>query len=230
MLEIAINCGLHLLSNQGKGVTDCKAWKTIGETPLTGFSHGSAGIALSLLRLYKATGDKRFFNAALEGIKFERKVFSPNKGNWPDFRNTRVVDGEKSYTCQWCHGATGIGLARLSGLDILGDREVYNELEIALKTTIDQSMKALDNTCCGNFGCIEFIFSAGLRLKRPELCDLAKNRTIQLLQRAKINNKFGWLSSTDSHNLGFFSGITGVGYQLLRLTNPDILSSVLMWE
>ena len=75
VLEKAIACGQHLLNHQINLEEEPKAWKTISETPLTGFSHGAAGIAYALLRLYAATDDSRYRNAALEGIDYERQCF-----------------------------------------------------------------------------------------------------------------------------------------------------------
>ncbi len=31
-------------------------------------------------------------------------------------------------------------------------------------------------------------------------------------------------------NPGFFNGVSGVGYQLLRMTHPDLLPSILLWD
>ncbi len=61
ILAAAIRCGEHLLSRavpQPAGV----AWKTRlpASAPLTGLSHGTAGIAWALVELAAATGDDRF--------------------------------------------------------------------------------------------------------------------------------------------------------------------------
>jgi lantibiotic modifying enzyme len=85
-----------------------------GET-LTGFSHGAAGVAYALLKLFAVTQQEEFLGAACEGIGYERSVFIPDVRNWPDLRKlVQVQEGIPiSYVSGWCHGATGIGLARL---------------------------------------------------------------------------------------------------------------------
>lgn len=230
-LERAIACGRHLILKMGKGKACKKAWRTLGDTPLTGFSHGAAGIALALLRLYQVTHNHAFLNAAIEGISYERSVFSTATGNWPDFRNLLgMTKNEPSFPCQWCHGAAGIGLARLSSIEILNNNEIQNEIDVALQTTIDSAMGASDHLCCGNFGRLEMLFTAGLSCSNGELIDLANYRATQLMGRAKKLSGFSWPVGNDRQNPGFFTGISGVGYQILRFAYPEILPSVLLWE
>ncbi|MEO0488512.1 MAG: type 2 lanthipeptide synthetase LanM family protein, partial [Cyanobacteria bacterium J06659_2] len=83
VLEKAIACGQHLLSQQTHPASGPKAWKNLAEKPLTGFSHGATGIAYALLRLYAITDDPDYREAALEGMAYERSVFSPTQANWP---------------------------------------------------------------------------------------------------------------------------------------------------
>src|SRR5205085_438597 len=54
--------------------------------PLTGYSHGAAGIAWALLELAARAGADRFRPAALGAIAYERSLFSAEAGNWPDLR------------------------------------------------------------------------------------------------------------------------------------------------
>lgn len=226
VLRQATACGYHLISKQDTGTSGSKAWKTIGDIPPSGFSHGAAGIAYALLRLYKVTRNQAFLNAALDGIEYERKVFATEVGNWPDFSNGK---DSPSFPCQWCHGAPGIGLARLGGLDILDDDEIRDEIAVALNTTESFPIGAMDHLCCGNFGRLEMLFTAGHCLGRGELISLAQYRAIQLLRRAEETHHFFWPSGIDAQNPGFFTGISGVGYQLLRMAHPGVLPSVLLW-
>ena len=108
-----MRCGDHLL--QKRSATDAGhcAWRLPWTSrPLTGFGHGAAGIACALARLGHATGERRFVDAACEGIAYECAVFSVEAGNWPDFRGLPGETGPV-YMNAWCHGATGIGLGRL---------------------------------------------------------------------------------------------------------------------
>ena len=69
-------------------------------------------------------------------------------------------------------------------------------------------MGATDHICCGNFGRLEMLFTAGQRLGRKELIDLAQNRAEQLLFRRQESHGFRWATGTDIQNPGFFTGIS----------------------
>lgn len=137
---------------------------------------------------------------------------------------------EPDQPCQWCHGAAGIGLARLGGLDVMDNPEVRAEIEVALRTTEAYEFGVTDHLCCGNFGRLETLFLAGLSLRRSELIDLALDRANQVVVRREQGSGYRWAAGTDAHNPGFFTGVSGVGYELLRLCYPDILPSILLWE
>ena len=41
---------------------------------------------------------------------------------------------------------------------------------------------------------------------------------------------FRWNAGKDSENLGFYRGLSGVGYTLLRQLAPETLPNILIWE
>src|SRR5262249_60602800 len=77
---------------------------------LSGMCHGLAGFAYALASLAAARGREDFADAAAECIAFEDQSYDPARPNWPDLR----AAGQPVWPCQWCHGAPGIGLARLA--------------------------------------------------------------------------------------------------------------------
>ena len=163
ILDRATLCGSHLLECRDGDGNGARAWTTMDERRLTGFSHGAAGIAYALSRLYAATSGEAFLAAAAEGIAYEGSVFCPAAGNWPDLR-PRADGGEPSepaFIAQWCHGAAGIGLGRLGGLTVLDSSAVRRDLEVALATTLDCDWHGVDHLCCGNLGRIELLLEAG---------------------------------------------------------------------
>jgi type 2 lantibiotic biosynthesis protein LanM len=228
VLEQAIICGHHLLNNRCVSETGHRSWVTFDGKLLTGFSHGAAGIAYALLRLYQASGEVAFLEAAKEAITYERSVFIPEEGNWPDFRESSF---EKRPICQcsWCHGAPGIGLARVAGLDILDTNEIRQDIEAAINTTKCHQLMDVDHLCCGNLGRVEFLFTAARKLCESQLRDIAMVQAAQIVKRAEQMGTFGYPLSLGC-NPGFFLGAAGIGYELLRLAYPDQLPSVLLWE
>jgi type 2 lantibiotic biosynthesis protein LanM len=221
-------CGHHLLTQRVVSKTGYRTWAVEDEKLLTGFSHGAAGIAYALLRLYQVTNEIAFLEAAQEAISYERSVFRHEVNNWPDFRIKSSKDGF-TCLCSWCHGAPGIGLARVGGLDILDTPEIRRDIEAAIKTTKQQKLGQLDHLCCGNLGRVEFLFTAAQKLSQPQLLETAREQAAQVLARAKHRRSFAYASSL-SFNPGFFQGASGIGYELLRLAYPNQLPSVLLWE
>jgi lantibiotic modifying enzyme len=218
--ELAIALGDRLLDNRVKSETGYQTWQNSDKKLLTGFSHGAAGIAYALLRLYQTTHEVKFKQAAIDAIAYERSVFSTDTRNWPDLRSSQI-----SFMTNWCHGAPGIGLARLGSLAILDNKEIHQDIEMALKTTQDFGISAIDHLCCGNFGRIEFLLEASCQLKRPELLDEALLKASLLVKQFEKTDSFA-----DVYDPSFFRGIAGIGYELLRLAEPNSLPSVLLWN
>src|SRR5262249_59276422 len=99
--------------------------------PATGFAHGAAGIAYALLRLHRQRPDPRLVKAAGEAIAYERANFSAADGNWLDVRAPTDA-GRSRYRNSWCHGASGIGLARIGAIGIPTLTDGMQDINIAL--------------------------------------------------------------------------------------------------
>src|SRR5262249_20921423 len=135
VLETAIRCGDHLVK-RAQPMEAGIGWNSLDqEMPLTGFAHGNAGIALSFLRLAAASGEDRFRQTARAALAYERSLYSPAQRNWPDLRkarsSSRSTQEEKEsgqrFMVAWCHGAAGIGLARLASAAHLEDTQLREE-------------------------------------------------------------------------------------------------------
>jgi lantibiotic modifying enzyme len=130
---------LRSACDTGKGWS----WRTFGVLDggqnLTGFSHGTSGIAWSLLELYNAVSDRRFLRAALEAFSYEGRLFDPSQRNWPDLRYAGSKNGDNArqmnFATAWCHGAPGIGLSRIVAIEVTADEKFKEQLRTALGTT-----------------------------------------------------------------------------------------------
>jgi type 2 lantibiotic biosynthesis protein LanM len=216
-------CAGHLLAGR-VGPEGSRAWATLEGRRWSGFSHGAAGIAWALLALYRVAPEAAYLEAAREALNFERGLFSPAAGNWLDYPGA----APQGSLVSWCHGAPGSGLARLGALTLLGEARLHEEIEIALKTTLAHPLTGLDHLCCGNFGRLDFLIEAASRLERPDLLEAARARAATLLGRP------GGFTLSGPRPLhlagpGFFQGLSGIGYELLRLVEPGEIKSVLGW-
>jgi lantibiotic modifying enzyme len=190
-------------------------------------SHGAAGFAYALASLAAAAGRDDFAQAAAECVAFENSSYDAGHKNWPDRRG----DEEPSWPCQWCHGAPGIGLARIatakqSGVD---SKILQADIKNALGCVEQGWLGQVDTLCCGALGSIEFFCEAADALDRGDLRELASRRLMTVLQTAASTGEFRWNSGNRRFNLGLFRGLAGVGYTSLRQVDGS-LPNVLIWE
>ncbi|MFN6486737.1 MULTISPECIES: type 2 lanthipeptide synthetase LanM family protein [unclassified Nostoc] len=229
ILEKAIACGQHLLNHQTGSEDRPRAWKTWRDRQLTGFSQGAAGIAYALLRLFAVTQDSRWLEAATEAIAYEQTMFSTDAQNWMDLRSKPA-----KFQVNWANGAPGIALARLGSLSVLDTDAIRQEIAIALETTQRSMVWGIDSLNWGNFGRIETLLVAAQTLNCPNLLTAAHKATAVVLENARNQGKFSLFThGSDSYkvmNPGFFHGLSGIGYEVLRLAYPNKLPSVLLWQ
>jgi type 2 lantibiotic biosynthesis protein LanM len=229
VLDRAAKCGEHLLGHRRCGPDGRRSWigQGFGQQPLTGMSHGAAGFAYALASLAAVTGRDDFGQAASECIAFEDSSYDGERKNWPDLRGA----GPPSWSCQWCHGAPGIGLARIATVK-RGTMDA-TALTADVRHAVDGVKRgwrgAVDTLCCGTLGSIEFFCEAAGALERGDLRDLASQRMLAILQTAAATGDYRWNSGKGQFNLGLFRGLAGVGYTLLRRVDTA-LPNVLIWE
>ena len=233
VLAAAIQCGDRLIA-RAQPMTPGVGWLTTGAKtkPLTGFSHGAAGIAWALMELAALTGEARFRATALEALAYERSLFSPEVKNWPDLRDPEILgrtvdDDQLPFMVTWCHGAPGIGLARLRTLPYLDDAEIRAEINTALETTLQQGFGLNHSLCHGDLGNLELLLQASQMLGDPKWSEHLNRVTAMILE--SIHER-GWLGGVPLRveTPGLMSGLAGIGYGLLRLAEPAQVPSVLI--
>jgi type 2 lantibiotic biosynthesis protein LanM len=242
IVQTATACGDHLLAHT-RPMAAGLAWQGRGQdVPPSGFSQGVAGIAWSLLRLAAASGEERFRLAASAALRYERSLFSPQEGNWRDMRQPvpyAVTPGGQDRELaaarsgmSWSHGAPGIALGRLLSLPYLDDTTLRWELDSALATTITRGFgysheqvgpnHSLAHGDCGN---LETVLLATQILPGHYQSDLQR-LTAWTLENIRQQ---GWLTGVplNGETPGLLFGLAGIGYQCLRLAEPEQVPSVL---
>jgi type 2 lantibiotic biosynthesis protein LanM len=226
LLESASTLGMALLEKRVRASTGHAVWlSSFAEQPLTGFGHGAAGIALALDRLGRETGETAFCAAAEEAIDYERAVFDPEQGNWPDFRRGAFQPGQRAFMYGWCAGPAGIGLARLAQP---GGRtpEVREEIQAAIVDAMSGPSFPAGHLCCGRCGRIELLLEAANRLADNTLREAAVQKAMMVESQAQESGFYA-LNGADRGRLfapSFFQGISGIGYTFLRILNPRLPS------
>lgn len=224
-VETARACGEHLLRT-AQQMEHGIAWPCGQQTTrfLTGFAHGNAGIAYALFELAAVTNDARFHEAAQRAFEYERSLYSPDRRNWPDLRNT----ASRTFTTAWCHGAPGIGLSRLCALRVSNDPQLLDEIEAAMATTAAST--AGDPTLChGDLGKADILLYASEALAGPRWRGYAAQAAAIAIESARES---GWKCSNPLRveSPGLMTGLAGIGYALLRLATPVRIASVLALE
>ena len=119
----------------------------------------------------------------------------------------------------WCNGNVGTELGHIHyGLSPPPGPSTISD-------TSSADLGATDLPCCGNLGRAELFLSAGC-------VDLATDLVHRVVERARQAGSY-----QVGHGIpdarwvpGFFQGLSGIGYQLLRTSAPQVLPCVLAFE
>jgi type 2 lantibiotic biosynthesis protein LanM len=232
-LAMTLQCGDHLLKH-ARTLPQGIGWVIKGEqVPLAGMGHGNAGIALNLLRLWAVSKEERFQQAALAALEYERSLFSSEQQNWPDLRDTSPSNAQgaeqqqHSYMVAWCHGAPGIGLARLGSLPYHDDTTTRAEIHASVQAMLTEGFGRNHSLCHGDMGNLETMLTATQLL--PE--SYAREK-VEPLQASLLENlaEQGWRGGMpmEVETPGLMLGLAGTGYALLRQAAPERVPSILL--
>lgn len=239
LLDRAIAHGRTLVRTANRSAEGA-SWTTspgYAARDLTGYSHGTAGIAVALLELSAATNDASLRALAEDAFRYERAHFSEAQQNWPDFRvmpGTPQDANWPGYAMAWCHGAPGIALSRLRAYELTGDDTYRLEAGVAIQTTY-RAVSAADPTganfslCHGTSGNTEAFVVASRVLREPgylAVADWVADRGIELYARPTSEWPCGVNGGGETPNL--MIGTAGIGHFYLRLFDPDRVPSVLL--
>ena len=226
-LSLADRCGKRLLEAQCHGET-CGGWVTVANWPLAGFAHGAAGIAYALERLNGACPSMSLRSAIARAMAFEDSLFVVPRRNWADIRGG---PNRRRYSVAWCHGAAGIGMARarMSGaIQGLVTLEALRDCAATVKVCLEGHS---DHLCCGMLGRVDALLELSTALADRSLMQLAvrsaRRAAIDVLEGRTLRLFSPAPGATEM--LGLFQGLSGVGYEFLRLTNMAEHPSVLLW-
>lgn len=236
--EILDWCGTHLLSQQTVTADGRKVWPSQeAHKTLTGLGHGTSGIAMALLRLYQASGDPRYYEAAREAIRYEDAVFDEKAANWPDFRKDFRDPAPTShkFMAGYCAGAPGTGLARLDGLARVDAQDplsadLLRDIKRSDAFVASMEGESRNHLCCGTAGRVDYLIEKARRQQDPEALAHSRRLLSELIhgKRQRGHYNFHAVKGKYYYNPTLFQGTTGIGYEILRLLAPDRIRSVLI--
>ncbi|MEP2714918.1 type 2 lanthipeptide synthetase LanM [Pseudophaeobacter sp.] len=175
-----------------------------------GFAHGSAGIAMVLLRAARHLQDERLLDCGRRGLSFA------------------VRQGQEA-DLSWKTGRIGQCIAVQEALSILNtqDAALQNWLDVQMTALSSHSGLVLDDLCFGEAARASVLQRSTEVCKTHDWDPVSQRAFDRLWARAdKGNFEFGWPQGVAFP--GFFQGTAGIGYQLLRcdfdLTLPDVFA------
>ncbi len=223
--------------------------------PLSGMAHGNSGFILAFTRLAEATKNEQYLKIIGQLLDYENRLYDSRENNWKDLRGTKLqeevlhledldkmIEKSPAHITAWCHGAGGIALSRMEILEKLnGSGQWYAHIkDLAYKDLVHGILKlevsvqkAEDDRLClchgwlGNLSILESLSKANI--KDMEQISMDFWETLEAYVKKQ------YISLYNSHpeeyfNMGFMTGITGMGYALLKQYNmhlPDVLRAEL---
>jgi hypothetical protein len=254
--ELAVGIARRLgdnLVNVASRDPEGMSWATMRSSSirnLCGYAHGAAGMGHGLLELYAATGEGQYRYAAEQAFLYERAFFSEPDNNWPDLRHTELGEYQfegrmeelrermrssnplapqpPRYMSAWCHGAPGIGFARLRAYQLLGDPLYLEEARasfISVERSLADELGMNFSLCHGRGGNAETLLEGARILGEPELLRPAQAVALSGIERFE-NAGEPWPCGTMGgvSDPGLLLGESGIGMFLLRLARPDVPS------
>ncbi len=193
--------------------------------PLTGLSHGAAGIGWTLLEVGHRTGERNFLEAARGAFQYEERWFRPSENNWPDFREE---DADQAPSCvAWCHGAPGIALTRLRAI-ALGHAEYLDSAKAALATTRealadrDEWIEGDCSLCHGRAGLGEILRCATSVLPEEGGTELVREMAADAIERYGFQWDEWPCGVRRGSNPSLMLGLAGIGYFYLGLAESEL--------
>ncbi|WP_053373635.1 type 2 lanthipeptide synthetase LanM family protein [Paenibacillus sp. FJAT-27812] len=134
---------------------------------------------------------------------------------------------ENGTSTSWCNGIVGIGNALSAQLQI-ADIPLREQLISRMVKQISSGLKQEDSLCHGNMGDLEFLLNVYETSPDAEVKQLINEKISAIWAEAERRPGYQFRTVPGYTTVGLFTGITGIGYTMLRLYNskkvPDVLN------
>lgn len=186
---------------------------------LCGMSHGLSGAIFALAACYDVSRREDCLLTAIALANVETTFGYTKPLGWRDLRHT-----SPTFTNSWCHGAAGIGLARLQLWRLAPeDTAIRSDLIEAVRLCGDACLE-IDQPCCGELGRLALISAIAHEIDSKTLADTAVVRANNLLDRREELGYFRNGASGPVKGWGLFQGRAGIGYGLLLASGSNMRS------
>lgn len=213
----------------------------VGEVPLCGLAHGASGMGLALIESGIHCERPEWTEGGLAAFRYEDQLYDTDHENWPDLRELDHLSGETTgpkhapFMVAWCHGAAGIGLARLRALRLLPENaELQVGVQRAVRATAER-LAALPNEadaspCHGRAGLAETLLYAAEVLKEPRHAASIARQWTRIARTRSTDASWPCGVPSGLSTPSLMLGEAGIGYSLLRAECPRRTPSFLIIE
>ncbi|WP_028988281.1 type 2 lanthipeptide synthetase LanM [Thermicanus aegyptius] len=189
------------------------------DEPMSGFAHGASSLALVLIRLGEIAKNRKFKERGLMLLEYDRSKINAGK------EDSTINDG--IFKESWCHGTTGVGLSRIKLSRIYTDPWLDDEIDRSIYDLFKSKFHGDDCLCHGNMGSTELFLSKYEVSGEKRYLYTARKIAIDIINKAEKRGHYQVRSIPGFTAIGLFTGLSGIGYQLLRLADHKTVPSVL---
>jgi lantibiotic modifying enzyme len=237
LINLAVQAGTDLLSRSVL-TPHGRYWshKIGAEKQYPNFSHGTAGIAYFLLKLYEQTGEKRFLDAAIDGANYLHSIASLNAPTRCLLPHELPEQNDLFYL-GWCHGPAGTDCFFYELFAVTKDPQWKTFANAAAESLLQSGIPEKQtpgywnniSRCCGAVAIGEF-FLARYRLTKAA-SDRAFAIRIGEYLKSRAQAEGGGLKWIQAENriepdnlqaqTGLMQGAAGIGLFFIHLADLD---------
>jgi len=201
---------------------------------LPNFSHGTAGVAFFLAKLYCQTQDFRYLAAAEKGANYLLSIANLDNNGCLIYHAD--PDGKNRYYLGWCHGPAGTSqlwwqLAKATGdkkWEEYAHRGAQSLLDLGVPERRSEGYWNNDGLCCGTAGIGRFFLDMYRRTGQKRYWDAAE-RCAQVILNNAVRDEQGarWVFAENRVSpkevyaqTGWMQGAAGIAAFLIEMTSP----------
>lgn len=225
------------LSKRATQYKNISLWQTSMEYyPITGLAHGQSGYSVAMASAYKVLGGDKYLKLLNGVIEYEETAYDATENNWLDYRKFNVARRQQDTSEQYnkrfmygcCAGAPGIGMSRLILKHLLGNTDMFDAVIERVKTfCIKEKIVGNDSFCCGSTGWIDFLIELSIKRNDTSILDEAMKIGTAIIPD-KSGSDYVLSNLKEIYDIAFFKGLSGIGYQMIRLLDADNIPSPIM--
>jgi lantibiotic modifying enzyme len=198
------------------------------------FSHGTAGVAFFLARLFEVTRTQAFLDGAIAGAQYLQALAVTTSGGGRKIMHSEP-GGEQLYYMSWCHGPAGTARLFHQLGTVTNDRRWHDYVPSLAQGIVDSGVPQTHpdrsgfwnniSQCCGSCGVSEFFLAAHRVTSDPRHLAFATTVMDDTLARATADGPgLKWIQAENRPSpdvvvaqTGLMQGAAGVGLALLHL-------------